>query len=119
MFVGANLTYLPMFISGMLGMPRRVVDYAPELATLNLLSTIGAFILGSSVIIFFHNAATSWLRGPKATNNPWNALTLEWQTSSPPPLHNFDEPPVITKGPYDYGVSPSDLSQPAAEVVGD
>jgi cytochrome c oxidase subunit 1 len=120
MFLGANLTYLPMFLSGMLGMPRRVVDYAPELSSLNMLSTIGAFILGSSVIVFFHNAATSWLRGPKAADNPWRALTLEWMTSSPPPAHNFDKLPVLTTGPYDFGEPQGEAeSHQAAEAVGD
>jgi cytochrome c oxidase subunit 1 len=102
-FIGTNLAYLPMFVAGILGMPRRVSDYAPEFAELNVLATIGAVILALSSFPFIYNAIISWVRGPKASANPFRALTLEWQTSSPPPIHNFEEPQVVTSGPYDYG----------------
>jgi cytochrome c oxidase subunit 1 len=102
-FIGTNLTYLPLFLAGLLGMPRRVADYAPEFATANMLATIGAIILGASTLPFLYNAIVSWAQGPKAGDNPWRALTLEWTTTSPPPENNFDSPPVLTHGPYDYG----------------
>jgi len=117
-FLGTNLTYLPMFVAGLLGMPRRVVDYAPEFASYNMLATIGAFLLGISTLPFLYNAIVSWVRGPKAGSNPWRALTLEWQTSSPPPEHNFEDTPVMTRWPYDYGESP--LAEPGvAPAAGD
>jgi cytochrome c oxidase subunit 1 len=103
-FVGTNLAYLPMFAAGILGMPRRVSDYAPEFTEFNVLATIGAIILALSSLPFLYNAIISWVRGPKASANPFRALTLEWQTSSPPPIHNFDDPPVVTSGPYDFGI---------------
>jgi cytochrome c oxidase subunit 1 len=119
-FIGANLTYLPMFLLGLQGMPRRVVDYRPELASLNLASSIGAYILGVSVLIFVLNMAWSWLRGPKAAANPWRALTLEWQTTSPPPPENFEHLPKVTRGPYDYGEAPSPTERRIApEPAGD
>jgi cytochrome c oxidase subunit 1 len=102
-FIGTNLTYLPLFLAGLLGMPRRVADYAPEFATANMLATIGAIILGASTLPFLYNAIVSWARGPEAGDNPWRGLTLEWTTTSPPPENNFDSPPVLTPGPYDYG----------------
>jgi cytochrome c oxidase subunit 1 len=102
-FVGTNLTYLPMFLAGLLGMPRRVSDYSPEFTTLNLLATLGAFLLGTSALPFIYNAVVSWVSGPKAAANPWRALTLEWQTDSPPPAENFHQLPVVSSGPYDYG----------------
>jgi len=102
-FVGTNLTYLPMFLAGLLGMPRRVADYSPEFTTLNLLATLGAILLGTSTLPFLYNAVVSWVSGPRAEANPWRALTLEWQTDSPPPAENFHELPVVKHGPYDYG----------------
>ncbi|NIM95305.1 MAG: cytochrome c oxidase subunit I [Anaerolineales bacterium] len=102
-FIGTNLSYLPMFAAGVLGMPRRVVDYAPEFSIYNSLATVGAIILAVSTLPFLYNAIVSWARGPRASSNPWRALTLEWQTSSPPPEHNFEERPVVTHDPYDYG----------------
>ena len=104
-FVGTNLTYLPMFVAGLQGMPRRVADYAVEFIPMNVLATMGAFLLGASVLPLLYNAVTSWAHGPKASANPWKALTLEWTTSSPPPDHNFESLPVLTHGPYDYGES--------------
>jgi cytochrome c oxidase subunit 1 len=102
-FLGTNLSYLPLFVAGLLGMPRRVADYAPEFAIYNQLATLGAFLLGISTLPFLYNVIISWIKGPKAGDNPWEALTLEWQTSSPPPEHNFETTPVFERWPYDFG----------------
>jgi cytochrome c oxidase subunit 1 len=102
-FLGTNLSYLPLFVAGLLGMPRRVADYAPEFAIYNQLATLGAFLLGISTLPFLYNVIISWIKGPKAGDNPWEALTLEWQTSSPPPEHNFETTPVFDRWPYDFG----------------
>ena len=102
-FAGTLLTYLPMFLAGILGMPRRVADYAPEFTVLNLLATAGAGLLATSTIPFLYNVIVSWARGKKAANNPWRGLTLEWQTTSPPLDHNFESSPLVTAGPYEYG----------------
>ncbi|RMG08381.1 MAG: cytochrome c oxidase subunit I [Cyanobacteria bacterium J055] len=103
-FVGFNLCFFPMHILGLQGMPRRVVQYNPEFATLNMVCTVGSVLLAISTIPFLINAVWSWLYGPKASANPWKALTLEWQTASPPPIENFDEEPVLWSGPYEYGI---------------
>jgi cytochrome c oxidase subunit I len=103
-FVGFNLCFFPMHILGLQGMPRRVVQYNPEFATVNQICTVGAVLLAISTIPFTINAVWSWLYGPKAGANPWKALTLEWQTTSPPPIENFDEDPVLWSGPYEYGI---------------
>ena len=85
-------------------MNRRVADYTTNLATLNQFLSVFAFILASSFLVFVYNMVTSWARGPAAAANPWRAKTLEWQTSSPPPLENFPAPPHVVGFPYDYGV---------------
>lgn len=103
-FIGFNLAFFPMHILGLQGMPRRVVQYDPSLTTLNQVCTVGSLILAVSTLPFLVNAAWSWFKGPVAGANPWNALTLEWQTSSPPIIENFEEEPVLWSGPYDYGV---------------
>jgi cytochrome c oxidase subunit I len=103
-FVGFNVTFLPMHILGLQGMPRRIAMYAPEFQGLNQICTWGSYLLAVSTIPFLINAIWSWFKGPKAADNPWNALTLEWQTSSPPEIENFAVLPVLTTGPYDYGV---------------
>lgn len=103
-FVGFNLTFLAMHWLGLQGMPRRVAEYAPQFTTVNRLASVGGFLLGISALPFLVNALVSWARGPKAADNPWRSLTLEWQTTSPPPVHNFLTPPVVEHGPYDYGV---------------
>jgi cytochrome c oxidase subunit I len=61
-------------------------------------------VLGLSTLIFVDNMVSSWRGGPRAAANPWRALTLEWQVSSPPPIFNFDSVPTVVGGPYEYGV---------------
>lgn len=112
-FIGFNLTFFPQHWLGLMGMPRRIAAYAPEFQSVNVVSSIGAFLLGISVLPFLYNAINSWVRGPKAADNPWGAMSLEWQTSSPPPLHNFHKPPVVTHGPYDYGYGTAPQPQEA------
>jgi cytochrome c oxidase subunit I len=103
-FIGFNLTFFPMHILGTEGMPRRVADYLPKFADLNLFISFAAFALGVSTIVFLYNMITSWRFGEIAPANPWRAMTLEWQVSSPPPTFNFDEIPQVVGSPYEYGV---------------
>ena len=102
--IGFNLTFFPMHYLGIQGMPRRVADYAGRFADLNLFISICSFALGASTVVFLYNMIWSWKHGPKADANPWHAMTLEWQVSSPPPIFNFDEIPQVVGGPYEYGV---------------
>jgi cytochrome c oxidase subunit 1 len=99
-----NLTFAPMHIIGIEGMPRRVADYALQFATWNLLISFASWALGLSTLIFVYNMVVSWRGGPRAVANPWRGMTLEWQVSSPPPIFNFDSLPTIVGGPYEYGV---------------
>jgi len=85
-------------------MPRRVADYAPEFGNWNFVITIASFFLGASTLVFIYNLLVSWVHGEPAPGNPWRALTLEWQVSSPPPIFNFDEIPQVVGSPYEYGV---------------
>jgi len=96
-FVSFNLAFFPMHILGLMGMPRRVYAYQHEMpwAGLNLLVSIGAFLFAMSFALFFWNAIISYRRGLTSGDNPWDAGTLEWATSSPPPAHNFDFIPVV------------------------
>ena len=103
-FIFFNLTFGPMHLIGIQGMPRRVAEYAARFAAWNLFISISAFILGLSTLIFLYNILVSWRGGPRAAANPWRALTLEWQVSSPPPVFNFDAVPTVVGGPYEYGV---------------
>ncbi len=103
-FVFFNLTFAPMHVLGLEGMPRRVATYDAKFATLNLLISLASFALGASTLIFVYNMITSWRGGPRAVANPWRGMTLEWQVSSPPPIFNFDRVPTVVGGPYEYGV---------------
>jgi cytochrome c oxidase subunit 1 len=89
---------------GLQGMPRRVFDYAEEFGDWNMVISLFSFMLGVSTVVFFYNMIVSWARGAPAPGNPWRALTLEWQVSSPPPVFNFDEIPQVVGSPYEYGV---------------
>jgi len=116
MFVGFNMAFLPMHVLGMQGMNRRVAVYDPKFTTLNVICTIGAYLLAVSTLPFIVNAVWSWRRGPKAGDNPWQALTLEWMTTSPPPVENFEATPVLATGPYDYGMASHDTEGEEQEV---
>ncbi len=109
-FIGTNLTFLPMHELGLRGMPRRVAMYDPQFQSINILCTIGAFLLGISVLPFLINAIWSWSNGAKAPGNVWNAKTLEWTTDSPPMIENWEVLPVVTEGPYAYGHDPAEAS---------
>ena len=97
MFVGFNLGFFPMHISGLLGMPRRIYTYGANMGWdwVNLITTIGSFMFGLGVLLFFWNVVKSWKRGAKSGDNPWDAPTLEWATPSPPPPYNFMVIPTV------------------------
>jgi cytochrome c oxidase subunit 1 len=102
-FVAFNVTFLPMHWLGLEGMPRRVAIYRPEYQFWNDVASIGSFVLAASTLILFYNMAQSLINGKKAPANPWNARTLEWTVSSPPPYYNFKTIPAVLKNPYDFG----------------
>jgi cytochrome c oxidase subunit 1 len=101
LFIGFNLTFFPMHQLGLQGMTRRIYTYLPETGwgNLNLAASIGAAIIGISVLVFLINVAWARRRGLVAGDNPWGADTLEWATVSPPPSYNFAYPPTV-EGPY-------------------
>jgi len=101
-FLGFHLTFFPQFILGYLGMPRRYWSYPDEFQVLNVLSTAGASILGVGYLLPMSYLLWSLRYGERAPANPWGATGLEWQTASPPPEHNFERTPVVTRPPYDY-----------------
>jgi cytochrome c oxidase subunit 1 len=105
MFIFFNLTFFPLFAAGLLGMPRRVSSYNSTLHGLNVFVSIMAFCLGTSMLILLANLVWSLvLKRERAESNPWQSRSLEWQLPSPVPVHNFDEIPIITSTPYEYGV---------------
>jgi cytochrome c oxidase subunit I len=97
-FVGFNLTFFPMHILGLAGMPRRVYTYQAEMhwGGMNLFVSVSAVLLALGFLLFFVDALRSIRRGAPAGDNPWRAPTLEWATSSPPPEYNFTHIPVVT-----------------------
>lgn len=104
-FVGFNLTFLPQFMLGMEGMPRRYYDYLPQYQGLHQVSTIGALINALGYSLALINLGWAWAFSKvKAPANPWDSLSLEWQTPSPPPHENFTTTPVVTGSTYAYGI---------------
>ncbi len=105
MFLGFNATFIPLFWAGLHGMNRRIATYPADLQDVNVLASVMGFILGSSFLIFIFNVGWSlFVKKQVAEDDPWRARTLEWRTASPPPEENFEAEPVVTGGPYDYGV---------------
>jgi cytochrome c oxidase subunit I len=97
MFIGFNLGFLPMHLSGLWGMPRRVYTYADGMGwnTLNMITSIGSFVFAIGVLLLIINVLKSLKSGATAGNNPWDAPTLEWATTSPPPPYNFAVIPTL------------------------
>jgi cytochrome c oxidase subunit 1 len=100
-FIGFNMTFMSQFVLGSQGMPRRYYSYLDQFQPLHAFSSVGSYVLGLGFLMTAICLISSLKSGAKAPDNPWDATTLEWQTSSPPPLENFEEPPVVTMGPYD------------------
>jgi cytochrome c oxidase subunit I+III len=96
-FIGFNIAFFPMHIMGFLGMPRRVYTYIPELGldTLNMISTVGAFMFAAGIVLQVANYIFSAIWGKKAPDNPWGGDSLEWSISSPPPIYAFHTPPLV------------------------
>jgi len=117
MTIGFNMTFIIQHFLGLAGMPRRVYTYAdlPGWAWMNMVSTIGVFFMSAASLLFVWNIVTSLFRGEPAGDNPWDAWTLEWATTSPPPHENFTElPPILSRRPL-WDVANPDRPDP---VVG-
>ncbi|MBI4979619.1 MAG: cbb3-type cytochrome c oxidase subunit I [Spirochaetes bacterium] len=102
LFVGFNLFYAPMLMLGFFGMPRRYYSYLPQYTDLQVAASIGAFIMAAGLVLVAVNLVRCFFWGTAAGNNPWGAATLEWTVPSPPATENFETPPTVTKGPYDF-----------------
>ena len=102
-FVGVQVTFLSMFVSGLRGMPRRYSSYEMIFEHTNLVSTIGAYTIMAGMLVLLGAVITSWTGGEPSGPNPWNSKTLEWLVPTPVPLENFEVLPVITSDPYTYG----------------
>lgn len=103
-FVGFNLTYFPLFMAGVAGMPRRYADYLPEYTAYHRASTVGSWIMVGALLLMLGNLVYSLFKGETAEDNPWGGATLEWRTNTPPPVLNFDEAPDLSRGAYEYPV---------------
>jgi cytochrome c oxidase subunit 1 len=107
-FISFNLTFFPMFLVGSRGMPRRYYEYIASFQSLNQIATVGAILLGLSLFVTLGYLVWGAIWGPVASANPWNGLSLEWRTASPPIEHNFHDQPTVQGGPYDYPVGPTE-----------
>ena len=103
-FIGFNITFLPQFLIGSKGGPRRYYTYASDFQFLHQLSTYGSWILTAGFVVMLIYFVSSLFNGKQASANPWGSKSLEWQTSSPPSVHNFASVPEVKTHPYDYGV---------------
>lgn len=115
-FLGVQVTFLAMFVTGLQGMPRRVADYALSIETANFISTMGAYVMMAGMLLELYAIVSSWRSGKPAGRNPWHAKSLEWQVATPVPLFNFDVLPVVTSDPYGYGEPPPPPPPPEQEA---
>ncbi|HEX4182168.1 MAG TPA: cbb3-type cytochrome c oxidase subunit I, partial [Caulobacteraceae bacterium] len=121
MFLGFNFTFFPQFIAGYLGMPRRYHHYPEQFQVWNVLSSSGAVVLAVAYLLPLVYLTWSLFAGERAPANPWDATGLEWTTASPPIRDNFETPPRVTTGPYDYhepDVGPTEPNQPPRQPQG-
>jgi len=97
-FLGMNLAFFPMHFIGLLGMPRRIYTYSADLGVsdLNLVSTVGAFLIAVAMLVFLYNIWRTRRHGQRASNDPWGGASLEWSIPSPPPVYNFSVIPTVT-----------------------
>ena len=102
-FVGVQVTFLAMFVSGLRGMPRRYASYQAIFEHTNVISTIGAYMIMAGMLASLANIILSWRSGEPSGPNPWHSKTLEWLVPTPVPLENFEVLPVIESDPYTYG----------------
>jgi len=101
MFVGFNVTFFPQFVMGSRGMPRRYATYLPEFQFMHQVSTVGAFLLGTGVLIAVVTMIWSLINGRKSPQNPWGGSTMEWEAATPPITENFKVTPTV-KPVYDH-----------------
>jgi cytochrome c oxidase subunit 1 len=101
-FIGFNTLFLPQFIMGSQGMPRRYFNYLPQFQAYHVVSTVGSWIVGFSLFLTLGYLLASLRKPYDAPDDPWGGTTLEWKTSSPPITHNFHDQPVLEREPYDY-----------------
>ena len=101
-FIGFNMTFIPLFLLGSRGMPRRYYNYPDQFQTLQTFATVGSWVLALGLFLVLAYLLASLRKPYDAPANPWGGRTLDWETSSPPITHNFETTPVLKHGPYDY-----------------
>jgi cytochrome c oxidase subunit 1 len=101
-FAGFFMTFFPQFLLGNAGMPRRYFTYAPAFQALNVVSTVGAWILGVAMLMIAAYLFIALFNGERVGPNPWDSRSFEWYAPSPPPRGNFLREPSFSLGPYDY-----------------
>jgi cytochrome c oxidase subunit 1 len=113
-FAGFQVTFMSMFVAGLQGMPRRVLQFDSLFNVSNWISTIGAYTIGIGMLIFLYAIIESWRHGIPAPDNPWGGKTLENFTTTPVPHENFPVLPVVTEAPYNFGTpDPYELADDA------
>ncbi len=116
--IGFLGTFLSLFYAGLQGEPRWSANIAPPFATPNLIASLFAIVIAASVFVFIYNVIITLVRGERADANEWGGKTLEWTLPTPVPLENFEELPVVTSLPYNYGSPLPEPVAPAADIAG-